>query len=65
MPEPCQFISSRLPPCSIIRPTGTQFGGAVATIESFLRDGLFIGQTTDFVQLLFTLAAAADRAKRE
>jgi hypothetical protein len=28
-------------------------------------DGLFIGQRTDFIQFLFTLAAAADRAKRE
>jgi len=65
MPEPCQFISSKLPPCSIIRPTATRLGGAVATIESFLRDGLFIGQGTDFIQFLFTLAAAADRAKRE
>jgi hypothetical protein len=26
MPEPCQFISEKLPPCSIIRPTGTRSG---------------------------------------
>jgi hypothetical protein len=65
MPEPCQFLSENLPACSIIRPTGTRQGGAVATIEAFRRDGLFIGQGNDFIQLLFTLAAAADRAKRE
>ena len=65
MPEPCQFISEKLPPCSIIRPTGTRRGGAVATIESFRQDGLFIGHGNEFIELLFTLAAKADRAKRE
>jgi Ferritin-like domain len=65
MPEPCQFISEELPLCSIIRPTGTRRGGAVATIEAFRQDGLFIGHGNDFIELLFTLAAAADRAKRE
>jgi hypothetical protein len=65
MPEPCRFISGKLPPCSVIRPTGTRHGGAVATIEAFRRDGLFIGHGNDFIELLFTLAAAADRAKRE
>jgi hypothetical protein len=65
MPEPCQFISKKLPQCSVIRPTGTRQGGAVATIEGFRRDGLFIGHGNDLIELLFTLAAAADRAKRE
>ena len=65
MPEPCQFLGENLPACSIIRPTGTRQGGAVATIEAFRRDGLFIGQGNDFIQLLFSLAAAADHAKRE
>jgi hypothetical protein len=50
---------------SIIRPTGTQRGGAVATIERFKRGGLFIGQDDDFTQSLFTLAGAADRATPE
>jgi hypothetical protein len=65
MPEPCQFISGKLPPCSIIRPTGTRQGGAVATIEGFRRDGLFIGHGNEFIELLFTLAVRADRAKRQ
>jgi hypothetical protein len=65
MPEPCQFISKKLPPCSIVRPTATRGGGAVATIASFNQDGLFIGQGKDFIDVLFDLAAAADRAKRE
>jgi hypothetical protein len=65
MPEPCEFISRRLPPCSIIRPTATQGGGAVATINGFTRDGLFIGQKKEFLQLLLSLASEADEARRE
>jgi hypothetical protein len=33
-PEPCQFLSADLPPVSIIRPTLTNNGGAVATIHA-------------------------------
>ena len=65
MPEPCEFISRRLPPCSIIRPTATQGGGAVAAINGFIQDGLFIGQKKEFLQLLLSLASEADQAKRE
>jgi hypothetical protein len=65
MPEPCQFIRKTLPPCSIIRPTATGGGGAVAAIQGFVRDGLFIGQTKEFLDRLFGMADAADRAKRE
>jgi hypothetical protein len=65
MPEPCQFIRKTLPPCSIIRPTATAGGGAVAAIEGFVRDGLFIGQTTEFTELLLHMAVEADRAKCE
>jgi hypothetical protein len=65
MPEPCEFISRRLPACSIIRPTATRGGGAVAAIAGFSRNGLFIGQGKEFVEVLFRLAAAADRARRE
>jgi hypothetical protein len=65
MPEPCQFISGKLPPCSIIRPTATPGGGAVATIAGFTRDGLFIGQGKEFIEMVSSLAAAADRAARE
>jgi hypothetical protein len=65
MPEPCQFISRKLPPCSIIRPTATPGGGAVATIAAFSQDGLFIGQGKEFIEILSSLAAEADRARRE
>jgi hypothetical protein len=64
MPEPCPFLSRKLPVCSIIRPTSTEFGGAVATIASFIKDGLFIGQPREFLALLFEMAEEADEARR-
>ena len=36
-PEPCTFISSSLPLCSVIRPTTTPVAGAVATVNAFKR----------------------------
>jgi Ferritin-like domain len=64
MPEPCDFISERLPKCAIIRPTLDQFGGAVATVNAFTADGLFIGQSSAFFTTLMNLAKAADAAQR-
>jgi hypothetical protein len=64
-PEPCQFISRNLPPCSIIRPTLTQNGGAMATVQSFIADRLFIGQNPAFLEQLMDLASEADAARRE
>ena len=63
MPEPCPFISRKLPPCSVIRPTETKdvAKGAV----KFLTDmGLFIGQSSGFFALLQDLAEEADAARR-
>jgi Ferritin-like domain len=65
MPEPCEFISPNLPPCAIIRPTGPGQLDATGAIQSFIDDGLFIGQSPQFIQLIRSLAAAADQAKRE
>jgi Ferritin-like domain len=65
MPEPCEFISPNLPPCAIIRPTGAGQLDATGAIQSFIDDGLFIGQSPQFFQLIRSLAAAADAAKRE
>ena len=48
LPEPCEFLHPSLPACSIVRPTDDQFGGAVATIESFTADRLFEGQSARF-----------------
>jgi hypothetical protein len=64
LPEPCEFISKSLPQCSVIRPTLTQFGGAVATIKSFTNDLLFHGQSQAFFSLVKKLAVEADSAKR-
>ncbi len=64
LPEPCNFISKSLPRCSVIRPTSTQNGGAVATVKAFTADGLFIGQPAAFFELAMQLAIAADSAQR-
>jgi Ferritin-like domain len=65
MPEPCEFISPNLPPCAIIRPTGPGQLDATGAIQSFIDDGLFIGQSPQFLQLIRSLAHEADEAKRE
>jgi hypothetical protein len=60
LPEPCDFISKDLPPCSVIRPTTTRNGGAVATIKAFDDDLLFLGQSPRFFNLVNQLAVDAD-----
>lgn len=65
MPEPCEFINGELPPCAIIRPTGPNQIGATGAIQGLIADGLFIGQTKEFIQLLLHLAEEADEARRE
>jgi len=65
MPEPCEFISPNLPPCAIIRPTGPGQLDARGAIDSFIDDGLFRGQSAQFMQLITSLARAADAAERE
>jgi hypothetical protein len=62
-PVPCEFKPG-LPNVSIIRPLTDKFGGAVATINSFTADGLFIGQSQQFLDLLQSMAVAADAAVR-
>jgi len=64
LPEPCNFISKSLPRCSVIRPTSTKNGGAVATVKAFTDDGLFIGQSGAFLELSMQLAIAADSVQR-
>jgi hypothetical protein len=39
-------------------------GGAVATVNAFIKDGLFIGQSNEFFELLADLAHDADNASR-
>ena len=63
MPEPCPFLSRKLPRCSIIRPTETT--GAAMSVVNFLTSmGLFRGQSSTFFRLLQELAEQADQARR-
>jgi hypothetical protein len=64
-PVPCEFISPSLPKCAVIRPTSPGQIDAVGAINGFIADGLFIGQSPAFLQLLVALAEEADAAKRE
>ena len=64
MPEPCPFLKRSFPVCSIVRPTETK-GAAMGAVKAFAADGLFIGQTAEFMQLLTHLAADADQANPE
>jgi len=69
MPEPTHFLRPSFPPVAIVRPTSTRNAGAVASVQSFVDDGLFIGHTVNgksdgFVELLFRLAVRADEARR-
>ena len=59
IPKPKKF-----PICSIIRPTATK-GAAMGAVKALTADGLFIGQTDAFTDLITDLAADADRAERE
>jgi hypothetical protein len=63
-PVPCEFISPNLPHVSIIRPLTDKFAGAVATVASFTADGLFTGQSREFLNILQTMAIEADAAIR-
>jgi Ferritin-like domain len=68
MPEPTIFLDPKLGPVSIIRPTSTAQGGAVASVVSFVQDGLFLdpatGKNTGIVAVLMRLAEEADEARR-
>jgi hypothetical protein len=66
LPEPVEFLGKNLPPVSIIRPTLTRNGGALATIQAFIADNLFLGQKDQrFFQTILRLARAADEARRD
>jgi len=65
LPEPCEFLSPDLPPVSIIRPTLVQNGGAVATIQAFTADNLFLHQSKGFFQLVTEVAMEADAVQSE
>jgi hypothetical protein len=63
-PVPCEFIDSSLPQVAIIRPLTDRFAGAVAAVASLTADGLFTGQSRQFLATLQQLAYEADAAIR-
>jgi len=69
MPEPTVFLNPKLGPVSIIRPTSDKEGGAVASVGSFVDDGLFLdpatNKNTGIVGVLMRLAEEADEARRK
>jgi hypothetical protein len=69
MPEPTHFLSPDFPPVAIVRPTSTKLNGAVAAVQGFVDDGLFLldpkaGKNSPIVGTLMRLAEAADEARR-
>jgi len=68
MPEPTHFLDKNFGPVAIIRPTSTLNGGAVASVQAFANDGLFLdpatGKNTGIVARLMRLAEEADEARR-
>src|ERR1035437_7108398 len=64
MPEPCPFISRKLPRCSVIRPTETK-DIAMDVVKFLTAMGLFIGQSPAFFSLMRDLAEDADEARRD
>ncbi len=70
MPEPTHFLDKKLGPVAIIRPTSTRLNGAVAAVQGFVSDGLFLdpktnANTTGIVPVLMRLAEEADAARRQ
>jgi len=63
MPEPCPFLSRKLPRCSVIRPTETR-NAAMGVVRFLTSMGLFIGQSQQFLEMLRDLASNADAARR-
>jgi hypothetical protein len=63
-PVPCEFISPNLPHVAIIRPLTDKFAGAVAAVASLTADGLFNGQSRQFLNTLQVMAHEADAAVR-
>jgi hypothetical protein len=63
MPEPCFFISRKIPRCSVIRPLPNR-GVAMDVVTAFTANGLFRGQEPAFFELLQDLASNAGAARR-
>jgi hypothetical protein len=66
MPEPCPFLSRNFPKVSIIRPVSIDpsIFSAQAVVQAFTADGLFIGQSKAFFDVVGELAEEAAEARR-
>jgi ferritin-like protein len=66
LPEPCQFIDTNFPLCSVIRPISTENSGAMAAVKALTADNLFnFTLQPGFFDTLMERAAAADAAMRQ
>jgi hypothetical protein len=63
-PLPAAFISTNLPLCAVIRPISTEAFTAMDVVNFLSGEGLFIGQSQDFLNYAVKLATAADNARR-
>jgi hypothetical protein len=63
-PVPCEFISSNLPACAVIRPLAAGQLDAIGVVNSFIAGGLFTGHSQTFIETLLVMAAEADAAQR-
>jgi len=63
MPEPTAFLSRQFPVCSVIRPTETK-NAAMGAVKGLTADGLFRGQSKEFMNFITELATQADAATR-
>ena len=61
-PAPADFMSKVLRQWPVVLPRDEQFDGAKATINSFIQNGLFVGQSPDFLRRLTQMAGDADAA---
>jgi hypothetical protein len=68
MPEPTFFLDKKLGPVSIVRPTAGPSISAMASVQAFVDDGLFLdpatGKSSGIVAVLMRLADEADEARR-
>lgn len=64
MPEPCPFISTKFPPCAVVRPTRSP-GAANDALVTLTKMGIFRGQSDAFFDTMRGLAHEADMARRE
>jgi hypothetical protein len=61
-PIPPDVTSEFLNDCAALLPLEMRFGGAVNTVNNFSQNGLFVGQSPEFLRTLLQMAEEADSA---